>query len=362
MATLNSTTIGNIFDLLKLKLPDGSAVDMIVNAMSENDDFSRFTPAFPANAGLTHQGVRTIQLPTGYVVNVGGSWKSSKALHEPFTEALMHVKSSYEARRDTFQQEKKEVGEKLLKANRMAHAMGLNQAVTKSMLGGGSDNRGTTTNPAQDQIIGLMDRDPYKTYDSRFTFNVGGSGDDLRSCWLMKPGIDTVHSLYNGNHPTLGVKEEYMGVQRVDGLGTSDDEHAYNICYEYEITKGLCIRDQRAVKRICNVDCGSSSLPGADLIEQIIYASIVNAPTGGMMSVTAANGNVTELPSNWILYCDEWLYAKLVFAANSELKVYTSDKNIYQTSLPMIGTNIVIARMDALNKVIGSGEATISAA
>ena len=127
MATLNTVTTGNIFDVLKMKLPNGSAVDSVVNALAERDDFSRFVPAFPANNGLSHHGVRTVTLPTGYIVDVGGSWKPSKSVHEPFVEGLMTTRSSYEAPRDTFTQEKKEVGQKLLQANRTAHAMGLNQ-------------------------------------------------------------------------------------------------------------------------------------------------------------------------------------------------------------------------------------------
>ena len=127
------------------------------------------------------------------------------------------------------------------------------------------------------------------------------------------------------------------------------------------IQKGIFVRDQRALKRICNVPCGVSDLPGADLLNVIIEASIINAPTGGTMEQTA-NGIVTELPSPWLLMCDERLYAKLVIAANNKTMVYTSEKNIYQTKLPMIGDNIIIARMDALNCVIGSGEAAVVAA
>lgn len=361
MATLNTTTIGNIFDVLKFKLPNGSAVDSVVNALAEQDDFSRFVPAFPANNGLTSHGVRTIQLPSGFIVDVGGSWKSSKAIHEPFVETLMSVRSTYEAPTDTFTQEKQEVGEALLRANRTAHVMSLNQAVSKAILGGGDDNTGTTPNTKQNGLIGLMDRDPYKTFDSKFTFDVGGSNSNLRSCWLLKPGIDTIHTLYNPNHPTLGIEEEFIGREREDGLGTSNDEHRYNIVYEYLITKGIMVRDQRALKRICNVPCGPTDLPGQDLIEQIIYASIINAPTGGSMTQNA-NGIVTELPSNWILLCDEWLFAKLVIEANNKLMVFMSDANIYRTRLPMIGTDIVIARWDALNKVIGSGEAAVVSA
>ena len=56
------------------------------------------------------------------------------------------------------------------------------------------------------------------------------------------------------------------------------------------------------------------------------------------------------------------LMIKLVISANDKLMVHTSNKNIYKTDLPMIGPDIIIARMDALNKVIGSGEDVVVAA
>jgi hypothetical protein len=337
-----------------MKLPDGSPITAIVNALSERDDFSRFVPAFPANNGLTHHALRTVSLPTGYLVDIGGSWKASKSQREPFVEALMTIKSTYQAPVDTFTTEKPEVGKKLLQAEKIDHVMMLNQSVTNMMMYG-------PTTPNQSAIVGLMQKDPYATYDNKFTFNVGGTGNDLRSCWLMKPGIDTLHALYNPNHPTLGVEMEDMGKQLIQGLGTSNDEHRWDIFIEFMIQKGLFIRDQRALKRICNVPCGVTDLPGADLINQIIEASIINAPTGGTMQVEA-DGNVTDTPAPWLLMCDERLYAKLVIAANDKLMVYKSDNNIYRTKLPMIGDNIIILRMDALNHAIGSGETAVAAA
>ncbi len=354
MATLAHASIGNIFDLLKFKLPSGAPINTIVNALSERDDFSRFLPAFPANNGLTHHGLRTITLPTGYLVDIGGSWKASKAAHEPVVEALMTVRSAYKAPKDTFTTENEAVGRALLKAQKIAHVMAINQAVTNLMMEGSSV-------PNQSSIVGLMKRDPYITYDNKFTFNVGGTGTDLRSCWLMKPGVDTLHFLYNPNHPTLGIEQEEKGEWLEEGLGTLNDEHRWNIWIEFMIQKGIFVRDQRALKRICNVPCGVSDLPGADLINTIIEASIINAPTGGSMEQTA-NGIVTELPSPWLLMCPERLYAKLVIEANNKLMVHTSNANIYKTDLPMIGPDIIIARMDALNKVLGVGETVVAEA
>jgi hypothetical protein len=357
MATRTTATIGNIFDVLKVKLPDGSAVDGILNSLVERDDFSRLVPAYPANNGLTHHMLRTISLPTGYFVDIGGSWQGSKAQREPYVEALCTIRSTYQAPVDTFTTEKPEVGQKLLKAEKSAHVTMMNQTVMNLILEG-------TTTPNQSAIVGLMKRDPYQTYDNLNCFTGGDTGNDLRSCWLMKPGINTLHTLYNPNHPTLGVEQEDMGKQKM----TNDDdsqipagEHRWDIMIEFLIQKGICVRDQRALKRIANVACGVSDYPGSDLINTIIEASIINAPTEGSMEVTQ-DGQAVELPSPWLLMCDERLYAKLVVAANSKLFVYTSDENIYRTKLPMIGPNIIVSRMDALNKDIGSGETVVAAA
>ena len=77
MATNDTTVIGNMFDILKFKLPNGKAVQSVAATMAERDDFTRLVPAYPSNNGLTHHGLRQIALPTGYLVDIGGSWKSS---------------------------------------------------------------------------------------------------------------------------------------------------------------------------------------------------------------------------------------------------------------------------------------------
>jgi hypothetical protein len=218
-----------------------------------------------------------------------------------------------------------------------------------------------TSTPNQAGINGLMKRAPYLTYDNKFTFSVGGTGSDLRSCWLMKPGVDTIHLLHNKNHPTMGIEQEDKGEQLIDGLGTGSDEHRWDIMIEFALEKGLFILDQRGCKRICNVPCGVSDNPGSDLINTIIDASLINSPTGGTLEVQA-EGKVEEKNSNWLLFCDERLYSKLVRTQNDKVMVYQSTENIYRTKLPMIGSDIVICRMDALNHEVGSGETEVQAA
>lgn len=357
MSTNDITAIGNIFDVSQMILPNNQVVQSILNSLVERDPFSRLLPAEPANNGLTHHGLRTIALPTGYLVDIGGSWKGSKSSREPYTEALMQIRGTYQSPADSFTTMKPEAGQKLLDVENAGFVHSLNQGMTNTMLQGSST-------PNQSAIIGLMEREPYTTYDNEFCFSAGDDGDDLRSCWLMKPGIDTVSILYNPYHATMGVEQTDMGKQKItnaDDSTITSGEHRWDIMIEYYLCKGLKIHDMRSVKRICNVACGVDDYPGQDFITVVIEASLINSPTGGSMEVTT-NGDIRDLESPWVLFCDERLYAKLVIAANNKTFVYRSAENIYRTELPMIGTNIIIAKMDALNKAIGSGETEVVAA
>jgi len=352
MSAISLASAGNILDVLKFKAPNGSAVDRVVNTLVEIDPFSKDMPALPANAGLTHSGLRLIQLPTGYLVDVGGSWKESKAEFEPFVEGLCTIRSTYSAPTDTFEQETEAVGRALLQANLDAHVAALNQGVTNIMISG-------STTPNMSAIVGLMERAPYNAVDNKFTFSLEGTGNDLRSAWLMKPGIDTVHALYNPNHPTLGIEQKEMPITKVTGLGTGGDEHRWDMNVEFRIIKGICIRDMTAVKRIANIPCGAADYPGEDLINMAIEASIINAtkqPGLGQALGTAE----PDILNTWMLYLDERLYAKVVRAQNDKIMVYQSAENIYRTKLPMIGDNIIVRRMDALNHEIGSGESAVA--
>jgi len=356
MAENDVTTMGNMFDMIKFKLSDNKAIQSIAATMAERDDWIRYTPSLPANMGVTHKILRQISLPTGYVVDAGGSWKESKAEFEPSVEGMFTIKSTYRSNPDYFENMSPEQAKVQLRAQKASHIMALVQGKRNLMLNGSSS-------PSQSTIRGLMEMKAYATYDGEFCFSAGGTGDDMRSCWLCKPGVDTVYDIHNAFHPTMGVKMEEKTDVFVDGLGTNTDEHRWDFMIEFVLQNGFVVEDMRALKRICNVDCGASDNPGTDLINAIIDASIINAPTGGTLMSYDTEGNIVgELQSPWILYCDERLYSKLVRTQNDKLFVYTSEDNIYRTKVRMIGDDIIIAKMDALNHATGSGETAVVAA
>ena len=159
------------------------------------------------------------------------------------------------------------------------------------------------------------------------------------------------------------IEQKEMPLTKETGLGGSGTAHRWNINVEHKLVKGLCIRDMTAVKRICNIPCGSTDYPGEEVVRAAIWMSIVNAtknPGIGQALGTAE----PDILNTWMLYCDELTYANLVLASNDKTFVYKSAENIYRTSLPMIGDNIIIRRWDALNyPTTGTtGETAVAAA
>jgi hypothetical protein len=323
----------------KLKAPDGGAVD-ITNTLVERNDLINDLPALPANGGLFHQGVRTSSLPSGTLVNIGGTWGSSKSERTPFVEALATVRSRFQSPKDVLQTEGPEVSRALVESEKDNHIEGLGQSWCNLLIKG-------PTAPTQNAIVGLMGRAPYNAIDNEFCFDVGGSGTDLRSAWLIQPGADTCHLVYNPNHHTLGVEMEDKGEVFVQSTVTAGIVTAarWDVVIEFMLQQGIVVRDQRAVKRIANIPCGASDVPTADLINQVIRASLKHSLSSS---------------KPWFLYCDAESYTQLVLGANDKLKVFMSDKNIYQTVLPMIGTNVIIRRLDALNYAAASGETEVA--
>jgi len=336
MSTNTMTGNPNLFDVQKFKAPNGGVI-LSARVLDERNDLIADSPKLPSNGGLFHTGLMTAALPSGSLVNVGGSWGSSKSERTPFVETLATIRDSLEIKKDELQAEGKEVSQALLDDEDKNHIEGNGQAWANLVIQGPSS-------PAQKSIVGLMGRAPWNAVDSEFTFNIGGSGNDLRSAWLIQPSVTTFHMIYNPNHPTMGIEYEDKGeVYKVDQNDTN--KHYWWIVHEYMLQMGICIRDQRAVKRLANIPCAITDYSGQDVVKYAIAASKKHS--------TLAN-------RPWFLYCDADLYIQLVWGTNDKLKVFMSDKNIYQTALPMIGPNIIVRRLDALNHASGSGEAEIS--
>jgi hypothetical protein len=342
MSTNTLATRNNLYDVLKFKSPNSLAALSAANTLVERNDMMADLQSFPANGGTFQSGLRTTSIPGGSITNVGEFWASDKATREKYLEVLCTIRSSWESPVDVLKTEGSEISQALVAEEKKDHVEGIGQGWMNLIL------KGPAT-PQANAIVGLMGRPPWNSPDEEFCYDVGGNNSDLRSVWMMQPGITTVHLLHNPNHPTLGVEVEEMGKSReVDpdtATSTTAMKHRWIITIEFMIQQGLMIRNQLAVKRLANIPTAAADYAGPDVVTAAIKAAL-------------RHNKMAARP--WFAYCDSRVYTQLVLSANDKLKVYTSDKNIYQTALPMIGTNIIIRRMDALNLDDGSGETRIT--
>jgi len=342
MSTLTLANRSNLFDVQKLKAPNGGAVE-VTNTLIERNDLLMDLPALPANGGMFVTGARTSSLPTSTLTNIGGVWGSSKSERTPFVEALATTRGRFQCPKDVLETEGPEVSQMLVSEEKDDHIESMGQEWSNLVISGPDEQAAAV----QNSIVGLANRAPYKTIDNEYTYDTGGAGSNLRSAWLMQPGARGVHLAYNPNHPTLGVQMTEKGevfVQDPTAASLDAAEGRWDIIIEFMLQQGFVIRDQRAVKRIANIPVGGTVTPGADLINNVIRA---------------ANKHSSTMSKTWFLYCDADVHTQLILGANDTLKVYMSDKNIYQTDLPMIGTNIIVRRLDSLNHAVDSGETQI---
>lgn len=341
MATKTFGNRQNLFYILSSKTDKGEPLNMAQN-LAERLDMIRYIPTYPANQGLTHKYWQWTSLPSGQRVQIGGTWGTEMAQGRADIEGMFSVKSSYEPRTDVLKYDSPEA----VNGQIAAFQEGLGQSWANLML------KGDTT-PQQDSIVGLMKRAPYTTCDSEFCFNVGGSGvsanTNLRSGWLMCPGVNTLHFIYNKTNPTLGIGVERMPKQRIVDPNDST-KHAWIQPVEFEFEQGLVIRDVKACKRLANIPCGYGDALTADWFEALVYARHMHTVVGGDQ----------EQPTQWFFFVDGFLYAKLVSKTQSDSSpVKFRDTNPYRVHLPMID-DIIIARHDALSYAPGSGESYVS--
>jgi hypothetical protein len=322
MAELEYGNRDNLFNMMKAYGKGGDLLEMAQN-LAETLDMVRDMPAYPATGIMEHQGARFVALPTGQVVSVGGGWTAGFADLQPYTEGMMEVHSRYQVPMtalDKIDNKGEYVG-----IQESAHEEGLIQGWGNTLI------RGDDTQ-APERITGLQNRAPWNSLaQTNYVFDVGGSSN-LRSGWLMNPGKYKVHIIYPKNHDSFGIKRTPKG--EVFVAASSTDANAsgsrWDHITEFEYIGGINIHDQKCVKRICNIDNTLANMT-TTLVRKVIQARLRH-----------------NMPGPWFLYVDYSVYTQLVIMAGEKNNVYFSPNNPYKTNLPMIGADIIVRRMDAL--------------
>lgn len=149
----------------------------------------------------------------------------------------------------------------------MAFVEGLGQTMATALFYGDLD-----ANP--EQFDGLSSR--YGALADSPVFGAGGAGSDLASVWVIKWGeaADGTHAIYPRNSRTMGIQVTDLGedtVQDADG----NEYQAFRTHFLWNA--GLCIRDDRSIARIANIESAGTTnnfLDTSNLTEDILIAAL----------------------------------------------------------------------------------------
>jgi hypothetical protein len=243
---------------------------------------------------------------------------------QPFTANLGILRNRYQVPADVLKSQNEPANYR--RAQEKAHVEGMSQGVALALVAGNDA-------AAPEKIDGLQNTAPWNTLTANYVYNVGGASN-LRSAWLMNPGMANVHLVHPKFDANAGISRVDKGEVFVAASGTDANAsgNRWDVVTEFEWTFGIVVQDQRAVKRICNIDSNLSAMT-TDLIQNIIRARHRHNVSGDY---------------GWFLYCDPLVYTQLVIMAGDKANVRYSADNPYRIELPMIG-DIIIRRMDALD-------------
>ena len=101
--------------------------------------------------------------------------------------------------------------------------------------------------------------------------DAGGTGSDLTSVYAIQWGENTCHMVYPIGHPNHGVESRDMGTDIV--LDSNSNEYvAYRT--HFKIYGGLVVRDDRAVKRLANIETASGA--SSNIFDDDLMLELVN--------------------------------------------------------------------------------------
>lgn len=333
MAQLGLDTRYNLIDNLKL-VQNGQFVPW-AETLTENNPFLFDLAINPANGILSDQGSRETSLPTPQIINVGAGHISSTVRWDNFTENISIFVDRADIPKHVMDLQPDKAAFRSKVEDR--HMEGFGQGVTNHMFYG-------TSVATPEKFDGLDVRynvpdatdptDPSSSSADAFVFDMGGTGNDTMSIWLIQHGLDKIKGI-------TPISDPMMGIEKVDsGLVYEDTNAAYTAVdarasrqtwrTEFEWKIGLSVVDMRAVARIRNIESGIDDLDA-----------------GFLNLIFQAENEVFKGAEQIFAYIPKRMLTFLQIMAEAKQNVVYDTNNIYGIPLFRIG-KILLRPMDAL--------------
>ena len=337
MAQLDLGTRYNLIDNLKL-VQDGRFVPW-AETLTENNPFLFDLAIMPANGILSDQGSRETSLPTPQIINVGEGHVSSTVRWDTFKDNISIFVDRADIPKHVLDLQPDKAAYRGKVEDR--HMEGFGQGVTNHMFYG-------TSVATPEKFDGLDVRysvpdntdptNPSSTSADAFVFDMGGTGSDTMSMWLIQHGIDKIKGITPINDPMMGIEKIDSGLvyqptlttyREADNSTARAERQVHRTEFEWKI--GLSVVDMRAVARIRNIESGIDNLDSTFL--NLVFQ---------------AEQEVFKGPEQIFAYIPKRMMTFLQIMAEAKQNVIYDTNNIYGIPLFRIG-KILLRPMDALN-------------
>jgi len=290
----------------------------------------------------SHLVARRTRLPAVTWVKMGNGWNASVGMLNNAREEIGQLKARFSAPQDIMDIQANPA--KYRSNQERAYIESMGQELSNTLFGNVSAGSLSPASAPPEEFAGFQYRYPsLSTADTSYVISNGNdAGNDNTSIWFVQWGAGRVYLISPRNAPG-GLSKIDKGLVLVSGDNSVASTSAtvnnptnqlWSYVTEFAWRVGLAIEDQRAVKRLCNIDSVSGST--ATLDEDNIVQIKNNFKSRDMVS----------------MYMNETIFTQLEILAKDKVNVHWSENNPFGRP-QLFFQNMPVRRSDAITNVEG---------
>jgi len=301
MTTINGTNALTIIERSKRLNPDGKPAP-IIDVLSQDNPLLLDAPWVEANGQMQHNTTRVMSKPTGSfrAFNQGVANTAGRTVKIVENLAMLEDYALVDQALADMNPNKNE----FIDQENVLHVSGLSENWASKMFYGNE-----TLTPTE--FTGLAPR--LNALAAKRVIGAGGTGSDCTSIYLVQWDIARgVHMVYPQGHPNMGVTSNFMGVHTVqDSDGNSYEAYRTH----FKIYGGMVVRDERAIKRLANIESSGSS----NTFDDDKLLTLLNAFPHNKKGV--------------VIYCNDTVLTQMDIMAKDKNNVNYSTRNVFGEDL-----------------------------
>lgn len=253
MAKLVGHQSATLEDLASRMGPD-NAIAVIIEMLAKQNPMLKDMRVLEANNGTTHTTTFRTGLPEAWwrLLNKGVPTSKSRTAQDDFGTGILETWAVLDKALVELNGNKAA----FMLSEHKAFLEGMNQIMAETLIYGNlNDNKAAFTGLAA--YYSTLDKT--KAESANNIINLGGTGANLSSAWLLTHGDQTLHMIHPKGLPAGLKKKDFAEAPVQDENG---DEYV-GLKTNYSWAAGLVLRDWRYCARLVNIPVGNVKKPGA---------------------------------------------------------------------------------------------------